>query len=286
MIPSYRINIGDMIILDNSEFLLWLKYLALGIFQGFTEPIPVSSSGHLVLLQHFLRIEIEGLSFEVLVNFASLFAVLVIYRHDLVKLFFGFFRFIFKKDQSARSDFRFGMYIIIATIPAAVIALLFEDWIADIFKHIRVIAITLSVTGVALWFIRNLKGIKRDNDITLREVIVVGLAQAVALIPGISRSGATIVAAMSLGWSQQTALRFSFFLFIPISIGGGILAISDLVQDPNIKQLFIPYSLAFIGSFVASYFSLKWFMNIMKKGKLVYFALYCFIVSAVLLIIL
>lgn len=266
---------------ESNELILWMKYLLLGIFQGFTEPIPVSSSGHLVLMQQFLGIQIEGLSFEVLVNFASLFAVLAIYRHDLIKIITGFFRYLLKKDPSAQKDFHFGIYIIIATIPAVVIALLFEDWIASQFKDIKVIAITLLITGTALWFIRNLKGSKTDKDITLKEIIIVGFAQAVALIPGISRSGATIVAAMGLGWSQETALRFSFFLFIPISTGAGILAISDLVQDPQLGELFIPYLLAFIGSFVASYFSLKWFMNIMRSGKLIYFAIYCFVVGIV-----
>jgi undecaprenyl-diphosphatase len=265
------------------DLMLWLKYFILGVFQGFTEPIPVSSSGHLVLLQYFLGVEIEGLSFEVLVNFASLFAVLVIYREDLIKLVTRFIHYLLTKDQSAKKDFHFGMYIIIATIPAVVLALLFDDWIAEQFKHIRVIAVTLLITGLALWFIRNLKGWKRDGEISLKEAIIVGFAQAVALIPGISRSGATIVAAMALGWKQETALRFSFFLFIPISIGAGILAISDLMNDPQIAQLFVPYLLAFIGSFIASYFSLKWFMNIMRSGKLFYFSLYCFAVGGLLL---
>ncbi|WP_227936355.1 undecaprenyl-diphosphate phosphatase [Alkalihalobacillus deserti] len=265
------------------DLILWIKYLILGIFQGFTEPIPVSSSGHLVLMQHFLGVEIDGLSFEVLVNFASLFAVLVIYRHDLKKLVSGFFNYVFTRDRATKKDFQFGMYIVIATIPAVVIALFFEDWISDQFKHIHVIAITLIITGIALWFIRNLKGHKRDQEITFKEVIIVGLAQAVALIPGISRSGATIVAAMGLGWRQETALRFSFFLFIPISVGAGILAISDLINDPQLAQLLVPYLLAFIGSFIASYYSLKWFMNIMKSGKLIYFSLYCFVVGGFVL---
>lgn len=270
----------------SQEIILLLKYLLLGIFQGFTEPIPVSSSGHLVFLQHFLGVEIEGLSFEVFVNFASLFAILVIYRHDLKQLISGFFRYLLKKDEDSKSDYRFGIFIIIATIPAVVIALLFEDWIAGELKQIHVIAVTLLITGAALFLIRNLKGWKNDHEITLKEVIIVGLAQAVALIPGISRSGATIVAAMGLGWKQETALRFSFFLFIPISVGAGILAVSDLFQDPNLADLAVPYLLAFIGSFIASYFSLKWFMNIMRSGKLIYFALYCFVVGTLVLVIL
>lgn len=270
----------------SEEIILLIKYLVLGIIQGFTEPIPVSSSGHLVLVQHFLGVEIEGLSFEVIVNFASLIAVLLVYKEDLLKLITGFLRYLFKRNSEDQGDFRFGIYLILATIPAAVIGLFFEDFIAEQFKHVRVIAVTLLVTGVALWFIRNLKGWKNDHQISLKEILIVGLAQAVALIPGISRSGATIVAAMGLGWDRETALRFSFFLFIPVSVGSGILAISDLLSDPNLKELFIPYLIAFIGSLVASYFALRWFINIMKSGKLIYFALYCFIVGTILLLVL
>ncbi len=279
-----------MIGVDNmeisQELILLLKYLFLGLIQGFTEPIPVSSSGHLVLVQHFLGLKIEGLSFEVIVNFASLLAVLLVYKDDLMKLIRGFLRYLIKRNEEDKGDFRFGMYLVIATIPAGVIGILFEDFIAEQFKHIRVIAITLLVTGLALWLIRNLKGWKKDDQISLKEIIIVGLAQAVALIPGISRSGATIVAAMGLGWDRETALRFSFFLYIPVSAGAGVLAISDLLRDPNLASLSIPYLIAFIASLIASYFSLRWFINVMKSGKLIYFALYCFIVGVVLLFIL
>ncbi len=263
-----------------------LKYLILGLIQGFTEPIPVSSSGHLVLVQHFFGLEIEGFGFEVIVNFASLLAVLVVYKDDLEKFLRGFFRYVALRREEDRSDFRFGIYLMIATIPAAVIGLLFEDVIAAWFKDIRVLAVTLLITGVALWLIRNLVGWKKDKDISLAETIVVGFAQAIALIPGISRSGATIVAAMGLGWDRETALKFSFFLYIPVSFGAGILAVTDLLRDPHLDTLLIPYIVAFLASLIASYVSLRWFINVMKSGKLIYFALYCFIAGGTLLFIL
>lgn len=269
----------------SQELIELLKYLFLGFVQGFTEPIPVSSSGHLMFIQHFIGLGVNGLSFAVLVNFASLLAVLVIYRHDLVAVIRGFIRYVTTKDDSAKSDFKFGIYLIIATIPAGVIGLLFDDWIEDKISTIQVVAVALLVTGVFLFLIRNLKGVKGDHEITLKEVIVVGLAQAVALIPGISRSGATIVAAMGLGWKQETALRFSFFLFIPVSLGSGILAITDIINDPQFSKLFIPYLVAFLMSFIATYFSLKWFMNIMRSGKLIYFSIYCFVVGTLVLVL-
>jgi undecaprenyl-diphosphatase len=261
------------------KIILLIKYLFLGIFQGFTEPIPISSSGHLVMAQYFLDLKIEGLSFEVLVNFASLLAVLIIYRYDLLRLTNNGVRFITTRDPSAKSDFTFIVYLLIATIPAAGIGLLYGDVISEKFKSINVLGYALIVTGIALFLIRNLRGKKNDADLSFRDALIIGIAQAIALIPGISRSGATIVAAMGLGMKQETALRFSFLLFIPVSAGTMLLSASDIINDPQISTLWLPYTLAFFGSLVASYFSLKWFMGIMERGNLFYFSLYCFIVG-------
>lgn len=266
------------------DLILVLKYLFLGLVQGFTEPIPVSSSGHLVLIQHFLGLEIQGMSFELLVNTASLIAVVLIYREDIWRLIQNGLLYLTKKEESAKADFRFIIYLIIATVPAGVVAILFKDYIAAHFKGIRILAISLLITGIALWSIRNLRGRKSDNDLSLRDSIIIGLAQAVALIPGISRSGATIVAAMLLGTKQETALRFSFLLYIPISLGGMILSFSEIINDPQIGTLALPYTIAFFASLIASYFALRWFMGIMAKGNLIYFSIYCFILGGSVLI--
>lgn len=262
-----------------SQLVLLLKYLFLGIFQGFTEPIPISSSGHLVIAQHFFGIKNEDLSFEVLVNFASLLAVLLIYRDDLYRIAKNGLTYLTTKNNETKADFRFIVYLVIGTIPAGVIGVLFNDYISEHLKGIKVIGATLLVTGFALWLIRNLRGKKGDSDLSIRDALIVGFAQAVALIPGISRSGATIVAAMGLGMKQETALRFSFLLYIPVSVGGMILEFEQLVNNPQIGSLLIPYTIAFIGSLVASYYSLRWFMNIMAKGNLKYFAIYCFLIG-------
>ncbi|MBM7647558.1 undecaprenyl-diphosphatase [Bacillus ectoiniformans] len=265
---------------------LLVKYLFLGLFQGFTEPIPISSSGHLQLAKYFFDIEIKGLTFDLMVNSASLLAVLAIYRADIMRIAFNGLNYVKHKRPEDRSEFMFIIYLIIATIPAGVIGVVFGDFIEDKLSSVRTVAITLIITGVALWTIRNLRGRKNDGDMSIKDALIIGCAQAVALIPGISRSGATIVAAMGLGMKQETALRFSFLLFIPVSLGGMILSFSDILQDPHLQELAIPYTLAFIGSFVMSYFSLKWFMNIMAQGNLKYFAIYCFIVGPLVLLFL
>ena len=261
---------------------LWelVKYALLGLLQGFTEPIPISSSGHLVIAQELFGLEIKGLSFEILMNFASLLAVLLVYRSDLIRLTSNGINYMVSRDEHSKSDFMFIVYLIIGTIPAAILGLLFEDFIGEQLKGIKIVGATLIITGIALWLIRNLRGSKGDAALNLKDAIIVGLAQAVALIPGISRSGATIVAAMGIGMKQETALRFSFLLFIPVSVGSMVFSIGDL----QFGDLLIPYIIAFLLSLTASYFSLKWFMNIMARGNLIYFAIYCFIVGALVLI--
>lgn len=268
-----------------TNIMLLLKYIFLGLLQGVTEPIPISSSGHLVLAQHFLGISTDKLTFELLVNAGSLIAVLIVYREDIARLIRNGFSYIRTRNEAAKADFRFIIYLIVATIPAGVVGVLFEEKISTLVKgNVTTIAITLLITGVALYLIRNLRGRKQDNDISMRDAIIVGLAQMVALIPGISRSGATIVAAMGLGMKPDTALRFSFLLYIPVSLGGTLLSVKDMLNDPDIATLFIPYTVAFFVSLIATYFALKWFMDIMRKGNLIYFSIYCFVVGFAVLI--
>lgn len=266
------------------DFYLIMKYLFLGIFQGFTEPIPISSSGHLLLAQHFLGIKDATLTFEMLVNTASLLAVLIIYREDIMRLIVNGLGYFKHKTPETKRDFHFIVYLLVGTIPAGVIGVLFGDVIEKHLTSVITVGITLIITGIALWLIRNLRGRKNDGDLNVKDAIIIGLAQAVALIPGISRSGATIVAAMASGMKAETALRFSFLLYIPVSVGVMVFGISDLIKDPNLASMAIPYLVAFIASLIASYFSLKWFMNIMAKGNLKYFAIYCALVGAAVLI--
>ncbi|TLS37825.1 undecaprenyl-diphosphate phosphatase [Pseudalkalibacillus caeni] len=256
-----------------------LKYAFLGLLQGFTEPIPISSSGHLEIAERLFDLKIEGLSFSVLMNFASLLAVLLIYRSDLIRLTVNGFSYVTNRNPESKSEFMFIVYLIIGTIPAGVLGILFGDYIEENLTGMKVVGGTLVITGLALWYIRNMKGRKNEERLSFKDALIVGFGQAVALIPGISRSGATIVAAMSLGMKQETALRFSFLLYIPVSVGTMLLGASDIINDPNFSDLFVPYMIAFMLSLISSYFSLKWLMNIMAEGNLKYFAYYCFIVG-------
>ncbi|GIO24431.1 undecaprenyl-diphosphate phosphatase [Oceanobacillus sp. J11TS1] len=267
---------------------LWtlIQYFVLGTVQGVTEPIPVSSSGHLIIVRELFNIEARGLSFEIFVNFASLLAVMLIYRSDIIRLIANTWKFLMKGDKTVKSDFMFVVYLVIATIPVGIIGLLFGDVLGEALSGTNVVGVTLLITAIALWIIRNLRGRKQDGDLSTKDAILVGLAQSIAVTPGISRSGATIVASMLVGMKKETALRFSFLLYIPVSLGTGILEIPEIVKDPAMNQLWAPYLIAFITAFIASYFALKWFMNIMRHGKLEYFAYYCVVVGILVLIFL
>ena len=266
-----------------TDLILIIKMIIIGLVQGFTEPIPVSSSGHVMIASEILGVGEQGFTFAILTNTASLLAILYIYRKDIVRLTVNSIKFLKTKNNTYKSDFLFVCFIVIATIPAGVLGVLLNDLIAENVS-MTTIAIMLFITGIALWLIRNMKGVKEEADITVKDAFIVGLGQAVALTPGISRSGATIISAIFVGMKQDTALRFSFMMYIPVSLGGVILGFSDFLDEPNKAELAIPYLSAFIATLIMTYFAMKWFMGIMKNGKLGYFTYYCFIVGVLLLI--
>lgn len=266
--------------------LILLKYAFLGLIQGMTEPLPISSSGHLIIVERLFNLQIPGLGFEVFVHFASLLAILMVYRDDIFRLAANGTGYLVNRDQGSQQDAMFIVYLLIGTIPAVVFGLFFNDVIASQLKGMQVIGAMLIVTGMALWLIRNLRGHKRDGDLSCKDALIVGLAQSIALIPGISRSGATIVASMGAGMKQKTALRFSFLLYIPISLGSLLLEVPDITDDPNLAKQWIPYVIAFLTSFAATYYALKAFINIMTHGNLGYFTVYCFTAGALVLLFL
>lgn len=269
-----------------TKFWVLLKYFILGVVQGITEPLPISSSGHMIILRHLFAIQLNGLSFEILVNAASLCAVVLIYQKDITRLIKNGTCYFLLQEKRFKKEGSYLTLLVTATVPTAIIGLLLEDYIGEALSSVKTVGIALLITGYTLWIIRHLKGSKNDAQITVKDAIIVGLAQSVALIPGISRSGATIVAAMLIGMKRETALRFSFLLYIPVSFGVTLLSIDDMINDPQFNSLIIPYIIAFITSLVASFFALKWFINVMKKGKLIYFALYCLVLGGLMTLLL
>lgn len=266
------------------EFIALLQYVFLGAVQGLTEPLPVSSSGHLRIVQFFFGIDVPDLHFEVYLNGASLIAVFIVYRRDLIEMMNGTIRYTMSRDTQYYSSFRFASLIILGTIPAVIIGGLFADFIGGELTAIHMVAFALIVTAAALWLIRNLRGNKTGGEITILDTLVIGFAQTLALAPGISRSGATVVAALARKVNPETALKFSFFLSIPVSIGSLVFMIPEIRAALTAPGLFVPYTAAFAVSVIVSVFAIKLFIHLVTNGRLIYFAGYCITVSILILI--
>lgn len=264
-----------------------LQYVFLGVIQGITEPIPISSSGHILILKNLFNFKmLDDINFEIIVNFGSFIAIFFLYRKEIFKIIQDCFNFIKTKKQIYKENYNYAWLIILGTLPAGILGLFLKDKIELISNNIKIIGIALLITSCALFLIKDEKGQKDKTNITILDSIIIGLFQAIALFPGISRSGSTIVGAMNRNLKRDTAINYSFMLYLPISIATLIVGIKDLVNTYNISSLIIPYFFGMIASTIVTYFSAKWFINIMKKGKLIYFSIYCAIVGLLVIIFL
>jgi undecaprenyl-diphosphatase len=262
--------------------------IILGIVQGLTEFLPISSSGHLVIFQHLLKIHSDNIAFEVFVHFGTLLSVLVIYINDITRMVSSFVRGIFHKNSGItfRSDpfFRLSIFVIIGTLPAVLGGLLLEDFFVSVFHNIHLVGITLLATGAFILLSRCIK--PAPKELTAGKSLLVGIAQAVAILPGISRSGFTISSALLLGISRENAARFSFLLAIPAILGATLLHVIDLFTAGGGDLAIGPLLLGFLFSFVVGYLAIRILLSILKSGKFVWFAPYCFAIGlAVLLLI-
>ena len=265
----------------------FIKYLILGIIQGFTEPIPISSSGHLIIFKSILNSGVlNDLNFEIILNFGSLIAIIIYFWNDIIQLIKDFFLYIKTKEKKYFHSFRYCILIIVGTIPAGIIGLLFKDTIEEILSNVKVVGVALLVTALFLFLIRNIKGEKEEKQITGIDALIIGLFQSIALLPGISRSGATIVGGMFRNLKRDVAFKFSFMLYIPISLATMLLGVKDIVETGIDKSLLLTYMIAMIASAIVTYFSTKWFNNILKRGKIIYFVIYCLIVGSLVIIFL
>ena len=265
-----------------------IEYIFLGILQGITEPIPVSSSGHLLILQTILEklnqsIHIDFTVLATITNFGSLIAIVMIYYKDIVELLKSFFTYVFKKEKrkQVKTDYCYGLKIILATIPAGVMGLVATklDLLKTLEENVKFVGLMLLVTAIFLFLIKDFKGKKDKDEISFKDALVIGLCQMIAIIPGISRSGATIVGGMFRKLKRSTAFNFSFILYIPISLATSILGIKDLLEISISNSTWILYIIATILVGIFTYIFTKWFAKIVKEGKLIYFSIYCVIVG-------
>ena len=257
----------------------YVKYLILGIIQGITEPLPISSSGHIFLFKNLFNTEMfNTFNFEIISNFGSFLAILFIFRKDIIKLIKDFFGFIFNKDKSKyKSGFMYVIKMIISTIPVGIVGILFNDYLESHFNSLTILAFTFLFTSLMLFIVRNIKGEKRGEDITFKDAIIIGLFEAITIIPGISRSGTVLVACLICHLKREDALKYTFMLYFPVSLGTMLLKAPDLVNTST--TLLLPYLVGMISALIVTYFSYQWLSNIVKNGKLWHFSIYCLLLA-------
>lgn len=262
----------------------YFEAFILALIQGFTEFLPISSSAHLILPSAVLGWEDQGLAFDVAVHVGTLAAVVIYFRHEVVALFGAFFASIFKGDRSKEA--KLAWMIVIATIPACVFGLLMKDIIELYLRSAWVIATTTIIFGLLLWYVdKNASLVKDEYQVDRNKAILIGIAQAIAMIPGTSRSGITITAALYLGFTREAAARFSFLMSIPIILlAGGYLGLkligSGVAIDTNMLLTGI------VTSFVSAYLCIHLFLKLISRMGMTPFVIYRLVLGLGLLLFL
>ncbi len=253
-------------------------YIILGIIQGFTEPLPISSSGHIFLFKNVFNTSMfNDLNFEIVANFGSFLAILFIFRKDVIELITAFFKYIFKKSEREKykTKFKYCLYIVVSTIPVGIAGIILKDVIETKLQNITFLGFAFLITALMLFLIRNKNGNKSDEDITLKDAIIIGLIQIITIMPGISRSGTVLVACLLCGMKRTTALKYTFILYFPISLATMLLGVSDLIEMGNLNTIIVPYLCGLGAALIVTYFTYRWLSNLVKKGKLWKFSIYC-----------
>lgn len=252
--------------------------IILGIVQGLTEFLPVSSSGHLEIVKALFEGNIlpeESMFMTVVLHSATALATIVIYRKDIANIFRGLLKFKWNDET------KFASFIVVSMLPAAFVGILFEEQIESLFEgNLTLVGVMLIITSLLLLLADRAK--KTHKKVTAFEAAVIGISQAIAILPGISRSGATISTSVLLGIDRDKAARFSFLMVIPLILGKMILDLKDIytgqvVSEPETMPLIV----GFIAAFVVGLFACKLMIQLVKKAKLTTFAIYCFAVGVI-----
>ena len=242
-----------------------IKYIILGIIQGLTEPLPISSSGHLLIFRELFNTNMfNDLNFEVMVNFGSFIAILIIFWKDIVRLVSSFFKYC--------------MLIVVGSIPVGIIGLLFKDKIEAI-ASVKEVGLALLITALALFVVKSSNGKKKDNEITYKDALIIGLFQMCALLPGLSRSGMVLVGCLLCGLNRESSLKYTFMLYFPVSVASFGLSSIDVIKSGIASNLLLGYFLGMVAAGIVTYFTYKWLSEIVKNGKLWKFSIYCVLVA-------
>lgn len=256
----------------------WLQALILGLVQGLTEYLPVSSSGHLAIGSYLFGIEgEENLTFTVAVHVATVLSTLVILWKEIDWIFRGLFK------MRLNDETRYVINIIISMIPVGIVGVFFKDTVENIFgSGLLIVGCMLLLTAMLLTFSYYAKP-RQKEKISLRDAFIIGIAQACAVMPGLSRSGSTIATGLLLGNKKEKLAQFSFLMVIPPILGEALLDILKAVkgEEPFGGIDTMPLIIGFLAAFISGCLACQWMINVVKKGKLIYFGIYCAIVGAI-----
>jgi len=260
-----------------------LKAIILGIVQGLTEFLPVSSSGHLVIGSELLNFQEQGVVFDVCLHLGTLVSVIIVFREELLAMVKAPIALLRGSgDANDHHYFRWDMYVVLATLPAVFVGLFFKDAIQQLFSSILVAYCMLVVTGVLMIIAQYIP--ERDKPVNWYRSILVGCAQACAILPGLSRSGSTIFVGMYLGISREKIARFSFIMSIPAILGAAVLQFGELFRNPPTNDALLNLAAGTVMSAVAGYFAIKLLLDIIRRNRLQWFGYYCLLLAAVGLI--
>ena len=259
-----------------------LQALVLGVIQGLTELLPISSSGHLEIIPWLFNwtsdpqfnIDFEG--FDVALHFGTFLAIALFFFKDWIKLIVGGFNQVVKKKKTTEG--RMFWYLVIATIPGGIIGLLLDTFAGDILKKPIIIAIALIVMGIILYFVdKKSKSTTDYEHMSFKQTFLIGLSQCLAFIPGVSRSGITMTAGRAMGVDRTSAARYSFMLSAPIVFAATIFKLKDFVFN-------IPFFIGVLTSFIVGIIVIKWLLNYLQKGSFKLFAIYIVIFGIIIIV--
>ena len=257
-----------------------LEAIVLGIVQGLTEFLPISSTAHLRVVPAFLGWEDPGAAFTAVTQLGTMLAVVIYFRSDLLRIATTWFRSLRDPELRSELDARLGWYLIVATIPISILGLLFQQQIETGARNLYLIGAALIVLGLVLLLAERVGTRTRDLDqVRLRDGVAVGFAQAAALIPGVSRSGATITAGLFLGLKRETAARFSFLLSVPAVVLSGVFQLRELLEGPGSPDL-VPFAVATALAFVSGYVAIAFLLRFLVTHTTKVFVAYRVVLGA------
>ncbi len=266
-----------------------VQAIILGIIQGITEFLPVSSSAHLVITPWLLGWKLDQavvFPFDVLVQLGTLLAAIIYFRRDLWEILQGVWLGVRTGKPFGNPAARLGWLLVLATIPAGLAGLLLKDAVEAAFNSTQVTAGFLLVTATLLLIAEKVGKKNRNLDsLTWKDALWIGIAQAVSIFPGISRSGATITGGMTRHLDRKSAARFSFLMMIPVMLAAGLISVLDLVDTPNFTSFLPPIAAGFITAAIVGYLAIHWLLGFLKSRPLYVFSIYCALLAAVVLLI-